>query len=264
MKGRKKRFHKFMKKQQLTNDQKETKEEIPQEEIELHPELSRESIKETRPTRFPRHRYIPKEMVDRLNQQGYTNLVLGLAIVLGIIYIVFGILGILAIFGEVSWSFYQTTKILGWNQLKITGFVLVVIGIVMLWSVPLYFLNKTQQGDSYLVIASGLGILFGGIYILVIIADILNALITAITESSAVKIVTFFYIPIMLAIVAIPLFRILVIRHMVVLPDVGEDMPISAKWRKHQRGGHHFRKEWRTQWRKHFGRKKRNRKKNMK
>ncbi|NHJ48565.1 MAG: DUF308 domain-containing protein [Asgard group archaeon] len=256
-----KRFQKFTRKQQIKEDKQEVKEDIPQEDLELHPELSRETSKEARPARLRMHRFVPKEMVERFNRTSYTNLILSLAIIMGIIYLVFGILGIIAIFGDDVWNFYIATKILGWKQLKITGFILVIIGIVMIWSVPLYILNKTQQGDSYLVIASGLGILFGGIYLLIIIADILSAAVIAITESTSIHIETFFYIPIMLAVVVVPLFRILVIRHMVVLPDVGKNIPISAKWKKQHGGRHHFHKQWRSHWRKHHRHKKKEQKK---
>jgi len=95
-------------------------------------------------------------MIDNFNRPIYTNIILGLAILLSIVNVVFGMLGVIAIFGvrdDDAWIFYQNTAILGWEQLKITGFILIIIGIVMFWSVPLYLTNNTQQADSYLVIA---------------------------------------------------------------------------------------------------------------
>ena len=93
----------------------------------------------------------------------------------------------------------------------------------MFWSVPYYLTNKTQKADSYLVIGAGIGIIFGAIYILIILADVITAIITTISDNVAFKIETFFYVPIILAIFAVPLFRVLSIRHMVVLPSMDEE-----------------------------------------
>jgi hypothetical protein len=160
------------------------------------------------------------------------------------------------------------SEILGWNQLKITGFILVIIGVAMFWSVPFYLINKNQQADSYLVIAAGIATLFGFIYVLIIIADILNAVVKAITDQTSVSIETHFYLPIILAIVAIPLFRILVIRHMVVLPDVGKELP-QNRWSKFYRDRNHWKghrgwKKHRAHWRSSFRRKWREEKKEEK
>lgn len=273
-KDRERKFNRYFIKRKLKQEKLEEKlQEISQEDLEAHPELSIEVTKEKRPKREKMHRYMPKVIVDRLNKQSYTHLIMVLAIILGIANITFGILGILAIFGykeETAWRIYQTLEILGWNQLKITGFILVIIGIVMLWSVPFYLTDKIQQADSYLVIAAGIGTLFGFIYILIIIADILNAVVLAITDQTSVSIETYFYLPIILAIVVIPLFRILVVRHMVVLPDVGKDVPLN-RWskfyheRSHWKGRHGWKKNhskwqfgYRRQWRKDKKEKKQN------
>ncbi len=242
-KERKRKLKEHFKNQNLNQDEtKEESYEIPKEDIDAHPELTIEVTKEKKPMRAKMHRYMPKEMVERFNKKSYTYLIMVLAIILGVVNIIFGILGILAIFGfreNYTWKIYEKLEIFGWNQLKITGFILIIIGIVMLWSVPFYFYDKTQQADSYLVIATGIGTLFGFIYVLIIIADILNAVVLAITEQSSVSIITYFYLPIILAITTIPLFRILIIRHMVVLPDVGKDAPLN-RWSKF----YHERKKW--------------------
>ena len=268
---RKQRFKRHFKKYKISNEEAEKEEVISQEDLEKHPELSVEVAKEkkTRPEKIVRR--IPKEMIERFNKQSYTHLIMALAIILGIANITFGILGILAIFGyreDIVWKIFQGSEILGWNQLKITGFILVIIGVVMFWSVPFYLINKNQQADSYLVIASGIALLFGFIYLLIIIADILNAVVLAITDQTSVSIETAFYLPIILAIVAFPLFRLLVVRHMVVLPDIGKDAS-KNRWskfyqeRQHWKG-HHGWKKHRAHWRSSFRRKWREEKKDEK
>ena len=103
---------------------------------------------------------------------------------------------------------------------------------------------------------------------MIILADILNAVVAAITEQTSVIITTYFYLPIILAIVAIPLFRILVIRHMVVLPDVGKEAP-QNRWskfyqeRQHWKGQHGWKKH-REHWRSSYRRKWREEKKKEK
>ncbi|MCK5184559.1 MAG: hypothetical protein KAQ95_09650, partial [Candidatus Heimdallarchaeota archaeon] len=63
----------------------------------------------------------------------------------------------------------------------------------------------------------------------------------------AFKIETFFYIPIILAIFAIPLFRVLSIRHMVVLPSMNEEDKKSIILEKGEftKGRPKEEKEWR-------------------
>ncbi len=239
------------------NSTEEKKKIISTEEIELHPELTRTVDIEKKPKRKRRY-YVPKEIIDHFNKPYYTNIILGAAILLGLANICFGLLGVLAIFGlsdENSWIIFQNTAILGWEQLKVTGFVLIIIGIVMFWSVPLYLMDKSQRADSYLVIASGIGILFGFIYVLIVIGDILTAVVSMATMNEPFAIQTYFYLPIMLGVIALPIFRVLAIRHMVELPERDDEVDYADEaeikwgyWRKHQWNGkpgfkHHHRRQ---------------------
>ncbi|MBK5112163.1 MAG: hypothetical protein KGD59_07680 [Candidatus Heimdallarchaeota archaeon] len=213
-----------------TKQSEETPEEsikiVPSEDVEIHPELSRIIEEPIKPRRHRKRHFVTKKRIEQFNNPLITKIILGFSIVLSFVYITFGILGILAIAGlkeSGSWQIYEATSILGWNQMKITGFILVIIGIVMFWAVPYYLSDRTQKGDSYLVIGAGVGVLFGGIYLLVILADVLIAAVTAVTESVVFQVETFFYIPIILSILAIPLFRILTIRHIIVLPGMDDE-----------------------------------------
>ncbi|MCK5047365.1 MAG: hypothetical protein KAS22_12340 [Candidatus Heimdallarchaeota archaeon] len=258
---------------------------IPTEDIESHPELSRIIEEPTKPKRYRRQRFIPKQNIERLNKPLYTNLILGLSLVLSLGYFTFGVLGAITNFGITesgSWRIFEATAILGWEQMRITGFILIIIGVIMFWSVPYYLTAKTQKADSYLVIGAGIGIIFGVIYILVILADVITAIITTISDNVAFKIETFFYVPIILAIFAIPLFRVLSIRHMVVLPSMDEEDKLiptlekgefakgipkeEKKWRfehhhyQRQRENRQYRRDWKDQRKGHrrrkYGRKK--------
>ncbi|MHA1212780.1 MAG: hypothetical protein ACTSSH_09995 [Candidatus Heimdallarchaeota archaeon] len=217
---------------------------IPEEDLAAHPELSRQVEKKPRRKRPKIHHRIPKELVERLNKQAYTNMILGAAVVLGLANITFGILGVLAIFGlseDNTWKIFEYTAILGWNQLRITGFILIIIGIIIIWSIPYYFRNKTQQADSYLIIGAGIGTIYGVIYLLIILADIISSIVDGLSNSVPISIETYFYLPIMLAFFMVPLFRILSIRHMIVFTDLG--IEVEEKYEK----------DFRTGYRNHFG-----------
>jgi len=256
---------------EIAETEKSTK-SIPTEDIESHPELSRIIEEPAKPRRHRRQRYIQRQFIERLNKPLFTNLILGFSLVLSLVYFTFGVLGAITNFGIAesgSWQIFEATAILGWEQMRITGFILIIIGLIMFWSVPYYFTAKTQKADSYLVIGAGIGIMFGAIYILIIIADVITALVTTISDNVAFKVETFFYVPIILAIFAVPLFRVLAIRHMVVLPGMDEeDKPIPTlekgevaketpteekEWHfKHhqyqrQRKYKQFRRDWRDQ-----------------
>ncbi|HUT82607.1 MAG TPA: hypothetical protein VMZ29_15535 [Candidatus Bathyarchaeia archaeon] len=201
----------------------DVKEAKIEENLTDHPEITRSIKTEKKDKRLHIFQKIPKSYVEKLNQPIYTHIIFGVAVFFGITNITFGIFGILAIFGlkeENSWKIFDKMVILGWEQLKITGFILIIIGVIMLWSVPYYFLNKTQQADSYLVISSGISLLFGIIYLLIIFADIISAIVESVSNNNPLKITTYFYLPIILAILIFPLFRVLVIRHIIVLPDL--------------------------------------------
>ncbi len=207
-----------------TEKAEEATKTIPREDIKKHPELSR-AIEEPEKQKRRAYHFIPRQFIERLNKPLYTNLILGFSMILSLSYFMFGTLGALANLSNISaklYSLFETTAILGWEQMKVTGFVLIIIGLIMCWSIPYYIRNKNQQADSYLVIGAGIGLIFGFIYILIILADVLAATISTITEGTQFHIETAFYIPIILAIFALPLFRILTIRHMVVLPDLAE------------------------------------------
>ncbi|NPE08237.1 MAG: hypothetical protein GNW80_08145 [Asgard group archaeon] len=261
------------KKTKETNEEiveiEESTKSIPAEDLERHPELSRAIEEPLKSKRRRGYQYIPKQFIERLNKPLFTNLILGFSIFLSLVYFIFGVLGAISNFGiteSESWNIYEKTAFLGWEQMRITGFVLIIIGLIMFWSVPYYLTTKTQKADSYLVIGAGIGIIFGGIYILIILADVITAVITTISDNVAFRVETFFYVPIILAIFAIPLFRVLAIRHMVVLPSMDdEDKPYPTlekealkeekKWhfehhhyRRHRRL-RHYRRDWREQWR---------------
>jgi hypothetical protein len=274
-------------KENKETEKKEPVKSIPSEDIEKHPELSRVLEEPPKERRWRRKHYIPKQFIERLDKQIATNLILGLSIILSLGYFTFGIFGVLANFGvseSSTWKLFETTAILGWNQMRITGFVLIIIGLIMSWSVPYYLSKKTQKADSYLVIGTGIGIIFGIIYLLIVLADVIVALVTRISDGPPYQVVTFIYIPIILGVLSVPLFRILTIRHMVILPSIDEERKLTAvsagaefeeepeegkKWHfehhqyeRHRKFKHH-RRDWREERRAHkrkLGRHKRRRK----
>ena len=198
-------------------------------ENEDHPELTRaiqwRHRRDRRLMRFTKHDHRRRKIADRLNKPHFTNLILGFTIIIGILYILFGITGVLSLAGHTEntlWPFYSATSIFGWKGHAITGFALIIIGIIMLWSVPYYFTDKIQLGDSYLIIGSGIGALFGFIYILIILADVLKGIVIGLSNVTPIIIETYFYPSILLAILAIPIFRIITLRH-IVAPSEEED-----------------------------------------
>ncbi len=253
-------------------EKKEPIKSIPTEDIEKHPELSRVIEEPPKEKRWRRRHYIQKQFLERLDKQRATNLILGFSIILSLGYFTFGLFGVLANFGvsdSSPWKLFEVTALLGWDQMRVTGFVLIIIGLIMIWSVPYYLSKKTQRADSYLVIGTGIGIIFGIIYVLIVLADVLTAVTTRISDGPPFHIVTFLYIPIILGILAVPLFRILSIRHMVILPSLEDEEKMSVvstgaefekeeleegkKWRfkHHQYERHrkfkHYRRDWREE-----------------
>ena len=203
------------------NDEEQKQERIPVED-EDHPELTRaiqwRRRRDRRFMRFTKQDHKMKRLADKLNQPQFTNRILGYTIILGILYLAFGFLGALTLAGHTTntiWPLYSATSIFGWKGHAITGFALIIIGIIMLWSVPNYFRNKLQQGDSYLIIGSGIGLLFGIIYILIILADVLKGIVVGLSSATPIIIETYFYPAILLAILAIPIFRLISIRHVI-------------------------------------------------
>ncbi|NHJ84380.1 MAG: hypothetical protein FK734_02900 [Asgard group archaeon] len=239
-----------------------TKKKILEETDENHPELKPIQIA---PKRY-RHRtkHIPKELIIRFNQPVFTYVLLASACFLGVVYIIFGILGALTIVGikpEKIWGVYEATAIFGWDGQAITGFALIIIGIVILWSVPHYFLDKMQKADSYLIIGSGLGVLFGVIYLLIILTDVLQGVIEGLSASIPITIQTYFYTPIMISIFAMAIFRMLAIRHMIVpeeeaaqISEVDAEVvkPVFVRRFNHDFWEHRRNRyrEWRKRWRK--------------
>ncbi|MBN1328378.1 MAG: hypothetical protein JXA54_02785 [Candidatus Heimdallarchaeota archaeon] len=225
------------------------------ENLSVHPEITR-SIKKVKQERSHHiFQKVPISFVEKMNEPIYTHIILGLAVFFGITNITFGIFSILAIFGlneENIWPLYEKMVIFGWEQLKITGFILIIIGIIMLWSVPYYFLNKTQQADSYLVIGSGICLLFGVIYLLIIFADIISAIVESVSSNNPIEITTYFYLPIMLALITFPLFRVLVVRHMIVLPDLLIDDDEVNDNGVHYYGRSHSLRKWGENYHKHY------------
>ncbi|MHA1124059.1 MAG: hypothetical protein ACTSO7_04580 [Candidatus Heimdallarchaeota archaeon] len=207
----------------------EQKQERVLVEDEDHPELTRviqwRERRDRRSMRFTKRDHKMRRLADKLNQPQFTNRILGYNIILGLLFLAFGFLEALTLVGHTInniWSIYSATSIFGWKGHAITGFALIIIGIIMLWSVPYYFRNKIQQGDSYLIIGSGIGLLFGIIYILIILADVLKGIVIGLANATPIIIETYLYPAILLAILAIPIFRLIAIRH-VIGPSAEED-----------------------------------------
>ncbi|HUU77266.1 MAG TPA: hypothetical protein VMX55_02895 [candidate division Zixibacteria bacterium] len=209
-----------------------------QEELEAHPELGyeikksrRQSLKDRREQHFrERHLHQRIMMVKEFNKPVYTHVIEGFSIVLGALFIAFGVIGAISIFGITesnSWKIYQSTSFFGWKGNAITGIALIVVGIVILWSIPFFFFNNTQKADSYLIIGTGLGFLFGVIYVFIIMADLISSLVDSLANQITVSITTYFYYPILLALLTIPVFRILVIRHVVFTPTESKEEEIT-------------------------------------
>lgn len=247
-----------------SNEDSEESQYTP-EELEAHPELYRKITKtkrkklwEKRRTHFEKqHHYRTIKMVKEFNKPIYTHLIEGLSIVLGILFVAFGVIGGISIFGITennTWPIYSATRFFGWEGNAITGFVLIIIGFVILWSIPFYLFNNTQKGDSYLIIGTGLGILFGAIYVFIILADILTAAVDALSNQSQFLIETFFYYPILLSLLSIPVFRILAIRHIVFAPTEVDEKEIIGEQEFEEpdwdsiKSFDDFRKEFRKMW----------------
>ncbi len=237
-----------------TNNYKIIK-DIPASELEAHPELTHEiKKKESRLSKYMRERrrsQIPVRHIWLLNLPIVTNIILVFSIILGLLFLYFGVMGALTIVGFTEqnvWVIYDVMWIFGWEGNAITGFVLIIIGVIMLWSVPHYFQNNVQKADSYLVISSGLGVLFAIIYIFVILADLLSWLVDFLTTNVVNPPDTYFYYPVLLGLIAAPLFRALSVRHIVLPPSEKQPEDYSTQ---------HFKKEmknWRDSYkRKHFG-----------
>lgn len=208
------------------------------EEKEAHPELAHD-IKKSKKERLKelrryKNRIEHRKMVEQLNRESITHLVQASSIVLAIIYLAFGVISVLSIFGITesnTWILFEATAFFGWEGHSITGFVLIIIGIVNLWSIPFYFLDNEQKADSYLIIGTGLGVLFGIIYLFIIIADILMGVVNCISDCTTFSITTYFYFPILLGLLTIPIFRILILRHTIFAPtDDDEDDDEGGKF----------------------------------
>ena len=198
-------------------------------EDEDHPELTRaiqwRERRDRRLMRFTKHDHRRRRLADKLNKQHFTYWILGFTIILGMVYLFFGFASVLTLAGytnKILWGFYSSTSFFGWKGHAITGVALIITGIIILWSVPFYFRNKIQQGDSYLIIGSGIGVLFGFIYILIILADILKGIVIGLSDATPIIIETYFYPSFLLAMFAIPLFRTIALRHFVA-PTEEED-----------------------------------------
>ena len=229
---------------------------IDQKEIEKHPELV-PIIKEKKSiSRFERRKkHISNiKMIQNVNKPYFTYIMFGYAIILGLVHIFFGVMSILTIFGisnQKIWNFYSSTWIFGWEKLAITGFVLIIVGIIILWSIPYYLMNSIQKADSYLTIGSGISILFGIIYILIIIADIISCIIDCVSVQQLVTLETYFYVPIMLGILIFPIFRVQMIRH-IVLPPLEEDTNTTEIKEESEKPIFKFHQgKFRRKWRKH-------------
>jgi len=236
-----------------TNGKKIVK-EIPPSELEVHPELTHEiKKKESRLSKYMRdHRRskIPVRHIWLLNLPIITNVILVFSIILGLLFLYFGIMGALTLIGLTNqnvWVFYDVMWIFGWEGSAITGFVLIVIGVIMLWSVPYYFLNSVQKADSYLIIGAGLGVLFAIIYIFVILADLLTWLLDFLATNIVNPPETYFYYPVLLGLLAAPLFRALSVRHIVLPPSEKQPEDYSTQrfrkemkiWRDNHKRTHH-------------------------
>jgi len=213
-----KRHHK---KHSLKHNEEAKQDRVLVEE-EDHPELTRaiqwRRHRDRRFMRFTKRDHKMKRLADKLNQPHFTTRILVYTIILGILYLAFGFISALSLAGYTSntiWPLFSATSIFGWKGHAITGFALIIIGIIMLWSVPYYFKNKIQQGDSYLIIGSGIGVIFGIIYVLIVLADVLRGIVVGLANATPIIIETYFYYAILLAILAVPIFRLIGIRHVI-------------------------------------------------
>ncbi|MBD3192103.1 MAG: hypothetical protein GF308_15765 [Candidatus Heimdallarchaeota archaeon] len=203
----------------------QNKEELVEQEREetidgslSHPELAKQPP--TRKKWFDRHfPILDEQTVNRLNQDDVNNVLMGISIFLGVIYLSFGVLGILTVVGITEkriWRIYQWTAFLGWEGQTMTGIALIIITIVILWAGVHYYKGQIQNADSYLIIGTALGLTYSFVYALIILADLLIAGINLLVGESSTSVITAFYFPILLAIFCLPVFLVLLARHRVV------------------------------------------------
>ncbi len=137
------------------------------------------------------------------------------SIVLSLIFMTFGVLQFMTTFeATAEWPLFANTSLLGWTGEFMTGIALVIIGLIILWSAILYFRGKNPEGNSFLLIGSGVGVVFGLLYVLVVVADIIAVLVDAAAEAVAPDFTEFssLYFPILLGIISLPIFLLLFIK----------------------------------------------------
>lgn len=184
-----------------------------------HPELAKQPTK--RKKWFDRHfPILDEKTINRLNQDDVNNALLGISIFLGVVYLSFGILGVLTLVGITenrTWRIYQWTAFLGWEGQTMTGIALIIVAIVILWAIPHYYKGQIQNADSYLIIGTALGLVYSFVYVLIILADLLTVGINLLAGESSTSVMTAFYFPILLATFCLPVFLVLLARHRVIL-----------------------------------------------
>jgi hypothetical protein len=200
------------------NNEEEQDSEL-EEQKDLHPELKH--LNHSRHYHYRRRPHISKRMIEKANSEQATKIIIFSAILFSILNLAIGIMNILSLIGireNHTWAFYTKLRFFGWEGQAMTGIVNIIITLVIIWSLVYFFKNETQKGDSYLIIGIGLSMLFGYIYVLIVVADVISGLLAAWENLTPIAIETYFYTPIVLAIIAFPLFRWLMIRHKMFIP----------------------------------------------
>ena len=204
-----------------SEESEESENEAYKDYDDQHPELVRMPMyKSILEHRHRRKQYVTQEMVDRLNKPEVTTRLAWGALILGLVYLAFGIIGLISLFGiseNRTWKFYSATSFFGWEGHALTSATQIIIAIVIFWSFPYYQKKEEQTADSYLAIGTGLGMIFGIIYLWIIFADITEALVSLLADGAPFHISTAFYTPLLLAALSVPFFETLMIRHRIII-----------------------------------------------
>jgi hypothetical protein len=139
------------------------------------------------------------------------------SMILSLAFMTFGVLQFIFWLGKfdsvatiLDWPLFANTGLLGWGEELVTGIALFIIGLIILWAPIQYFRKKIPEGNSFLLVSSGVGTIFGAIYVLIVVADVIAVLVDAAAEAAVPDFAGFssLYYPILLGLVALPLFLI--------------------------------------------------------
>ena len=134
------------------------------------------------------------------------------SIAFSLIFMTFGVLEFMTAFQATEeWVLFTNTSILGWTGEFMTGITLFIIGLLILWATPLYLMKKSQNANSFFLIGSGLGVIFGLVFIFIFIADIITVLVDAAANATTLDFTDFssLYHPITYGIALVPIFILL-------------------------------------------------------